>query len=384
MLVPRPVTAKADAEVGLGCDEKPPFARILRRSRARGVRAAPRRRRSTGRAAASIAIGHRDYRGNGGDRDQGDDSQRYGRSSATARSPPSAPTAGPAGAEVIDASGRFVTPGIIDAIRTSLSTAVNEGGPTVTSMSRHRGRVQSRPTSASIASWRAALTVANLLHGSANPIGGQNAVIKLRWGKRAEELIFAGRPAGHQVRARRKPQASNSAAAGDPPALSADAHGRRVRHPRSVHARAGVPETGSEYEGAEATGEDHAAAAPRSAARSRWSRFSKASAWCTAHCYRADEILMLIRVADEFGFQDRDVSARARRLQGREEIAAHGAGASTFSDWWGYKIEAYDAIPYNAAIMTESGVVVSINSDSAEQARRSESGGGEGDQVGRR
>ncbi|TAK15365.1 MAG: hypothetical protein EPO35_07680, partial [Acidobacteria bacterium] len=88
------------------------------------------------------------------------------------------------------------------------------------------------------------------------------------------------------------------------------------------------------------------------------------------HSYRADEILMMIRLADEFGFK---VATFQHVLEGykvAKEIAAHGAGASTFSDWWGYKIEAEDAIPYNAAIMVRKGVLVSINSDDAEQARR--------------
>src|SRR5690242_21198024 len=88
-----------------------------------------------------------------------------------------------------------------------------------------------------------------------------------------------------------------------------------------------------------------------------------------AHSYRADEILMLMRVAEEFGFK---VATFQHVLEGykvAKEIAAHGAGASTFSDWWAYKIEAYDAIPYNAAIMTKKGVVVSLNSDSAELMR---------------
>src|SRR6185295_17291326 len=89
-----------------------------------------------------------------------------------------------------------------------------------------------------------------------------------------------------------------------------------------------------------------------------------------AHSYRADEILMLIRVADEMGFK---VTTFQHVLEGykvAKEIAAHNAGASTFSDWWGYKMEAADAIPHNASLMTHKGVLVSINSDDAEQARR--------------
>src|SRR5262249_38811588 len=89
-----------------------------------------------------------------------------------------------------------------------------------------------------------------------------------------------------------------------------------------------------------------------------------------AHSYRADEILMLIRLADEFGFKIATFQHVLEGYKVAKEIAAHGAGASTFSDWWGYKIEAVDAIPYNAAIMVKKGVVVSVNSDSAEHARR--------------
>src|SRR5207244_1420275 len=89
-----------------------------------------------------------------------------------------------------------------------------------------------------------------------------------------------------------------------------------------------------------------------------------------AHCYRADEILMLIRVADEFGFKSRTFQHVLEGYKVASEIARHGAGASTFSDWWAYKMEAYDAIPYNAAIMAAHGVKVSMNSDSDELARR--------------
>jgi imidazolonepropionase-like amidohydrolase len=89
-----------------------------------------------------------------------------------------------------------------------------------------------------------------------------------------------------------------------------------------------------------------------------------------AHCYIASEILMLISLADEFGFKIKTFQHALEGYKVAKEIAAHGAGASIFADSWGYKIEAYDAIPYNAAIMTRAGVVVSMNSDSDERARR--------------
>jgi imidazolonepropionase-like amidohydrolase len=87
------------------------------------------------------------------------------------------------------------------------------------------------------------------------------------------------------------------------------------------------------------------------------------------HSYRADEILMMIRIADENGFKVRTFQHVLEGYKVAKEIAAHGAGASTFSDWWSYKVEAFDAIPYNAALMTKKGVVVSLNSDDAELMR---------------
>jgi imidazolonepropionase-like amidohydrolase len=89
-----------------------------------------------------------------------------------------------------------------------------------------------------------------------------------------------------------------------------------------------------------------------------------------AHCYRADEILMLIRVANEFGFKVRTFQHVLEGYKIADEIAASGAGGSTFSDWWAYKMEAFDAIPYNAALMADRGVIVSVNSDDAQEARQ--------------
>jgi imidazolonepropionase-like amidohydrolase len=87
-----------------------------------------------------------------------------------------------------------------------------------------------------------------------------------------------------------------------------------------------------------------------------------------SHCYREDEILMLLRVAKEFGFRVRTFQHVLEGYKVADELAAAGVGASTFSDWWAYKVEAYEAIPYNAALMTRRGVIVSINSDDAEEA----------------
>jgi len=88
-----------------------------------------------------------------------------------------------------------------------------------------------------------------------------------------------------------------------------------------------------------------------------------------AHCYRQDEILMLLRVADDYGFKIRTLQHVLEGYKVAKEIAAHGAGASTFSDWWSYKVEAFDAIPYNATLMMRKGILVSLNSDSEELMR---------------
>ena len=89
-----------------------------------------------------------------------------------------------------------------------------------------------------------------------------------------------------------------------------------------------------------------------------------------SHTYRADETLMLMRLAEDMGFKIATFQHVLEGYKVADEMAKHGAGGSTFSDWWAYKVEAEDAIPYNAAIMHKRGVLVSINSDSAEHARR--------------
>src|SRR5262249_5761408 len=89
-----------------------------------------------------------------------------------------------------------------------------------------------------------------------------------------------------------------------------------------------------------------------------------------SHCYRADEILMLLTLGDEIGFHVQTLQHVLEGYKVAKEIAAHKTGGSTFADWWAYKLEAYDAIPYNAALMTQKGVISSINSDSDEHARR--------------
>jgi imidazolonepropionase-like amidohydrolase len=191
-------------------------------------------------------------------------------------------------------------------------------------------------------------------------------VIKLRWGQPASKLPFDGAVPGIKFALGENPKRSNFSRG----------------TPRYPTTRMGVEET---IRGAFTEARDYKAA---------WDLYNKRTAageknlipprrdlrldplvevlegkrYVHAHCYREDEILMLLRVAKEFGFKVRTFQHVLEGYKVADEIAASGAGASTFSDWWAYKVEAYDAIPYNAALMARRGVLVSVNSDDAEEA----------------
>ena len=275
----------------------------------------------------------------------------------------------PSDAEVIDTTGQFVSPGIIDAHSHIANDAINEGGTTVSSMTGMEDVLD--PTDINIyRDLAGGLTVANVLHGSANPIGGKNQVIKLRWGKkRAEEIKFEGAMPGIKFALGENPKDMATGGAQTAPR----------RYPmtrmgvefviRDAFTRAkAYQKAWKDYE--KVKGSADALAPRRDLQLEPLVEILEGKRLVHAHAYRADEILMLIRLAEEMGFK---IATFQHVLEGymvAKEMAAHGAGGSTFSDWWAYKIEAADAIPHNAAIMVRKGVLVSINSDSAEHARR--------------
>ncbi|MHC4107340.1 MAG: amidohydrolase, partial [Planctomycetota bacterium] len=269
----------------------------------------------------------------------------------------------PPDAVIIDASGRHITPGLIDChSHTGIDGGVNEWSQAVTAEVRIADVIDPDDIN-----WyrelAGGLTAANQLHGSANPIGGQNSVVKLKWSASADEFRV------------------DDALGGIKFALGENVKRSQGRYPNT---RMGV----------EAIIRDAFTAAVQY--QNEWERYRSLSPDARrrtmpprrdleldalveilegqrlvhSHSYRQDEILMLIRLAEEYGFTIGTFQHVLEGYKVAEAIAAHGAGASTFSDWWAYKVEVMDAIPYNGALMHEVGVVVSFNSDSSELARR--------------
>lgn len=275
----------------------------------------------------------------------------------------------PRGATVIDATGLYVIPGIIDAHSHIAADSINEGSVAVSSMTGIEDVLD--PDDINIyRDLAGGVTTANVLHGSANPIGGKNAVIKLRWGTDAKGLLFEGAPPGIKFALGENPKRSNfPPPTGTPRRYPATRMGvMDVIRQAFIEARQYRREW-QNYQHRRRAGEEHLIPPRRDLKLEPLVEILEGKRLVHSHCYRADEILQLIRLAEEFGFQIATFQHVLEGYKVAKEIAAHGAGASTFSDWWAYKVEAYDAIPYNAAIMTEKGVVVSINSDSAEEAR---------------
>jgi imidazolonepropionase-like amidohydrolase len=281
----------------------------------------------------------------------------------------------PAGAKVIDGAGKYVTPGIIDAHSHSAAEAINEGTLSITSMVR----IEDVLRQDGISLYRqlaGGTTTLNILHGSANTIGGQNAVVKLRYGLPVDSLMFEGAPPGIKFALGENVRQTNRQLQ----------PGQQGRFPRT---RMGVEDLlrdaftrAQEYRREWQQYDSKRKAATTAAARSALvppARDLELDALVEVlegkrlvhcHSYRADEILMMLRVAKDFGFR---VATFQHVLEGykvADELAKAGSGASTFADMWGYKMEAWDAIPFNAALMAERGVVVTINSDSDERARR--------------
>jgi imidazolonepropionase-like amidohydrolase len=264
----------------------------------------------------------------------------------------------PTGAVIIDARGRHVTPGLIDAhLHSGIAGGVNETGSAIVP----EVRIGDVLTIDNIWMYRqlaGGLTTAHLMHGSANPIGGQNQHIKLRWGGLADDLKFEGAPRTVKF------------------ALGENVKRRTDRYPDTRM-------------GTEQIIRDHFQAAREyQRARDEWRRTRQGleprrdlrmealneilagDILIMSHAYRQDEMLMLMRIAEEFGTRIASFHHGVEAYKLAPEIAAHGAAAVVWSDWSSFKIEAYDGITYNARVLRDAGVLTSLHSDDSQIATR--------------
>lgn len=269
----------------------------------------------------------------------------------------------PAGTTEIDLQGLYVMPGIIDThSHIMITDGINESSQSIVPEVRIRDVVNT----ADVSEYRAlagGVTAARLFHGSANVIGGQDAVVKLKHGKTAREHILHEAPQGVKF------------------ALGENVKYRTSRFPNT---RMGVEATlqrafmeavdyrrqWQEYEQAQKKHPDQKRLPPRRDLRlEALADIVNHEKFIHSHCYRADEILMLMRVASHLGIRVWSLQHVLEGYKIAPEILAHGASCSTFSDWWAYKIEAFDAVPHNAALLNEAGVNTVIKSDDWELIR---------------
>src|SRR5712692_8989401 len=274
----------------------------------------------------------------------------------------------PKDAQIVDAAGQFVMPGIIDChSHIAVDGSVNEGSVSVSSMV-NMAEILNPDDIDIYRDLAGGVTAANILHGSANSIGGQTLVIKLRWGQPAAKLPFEGALPGIKFALGENPKRSNFSFPGQPKRYPGTRMGVEETIRGAFSEARDYKKDWDDYNKRVASGEKNLVPPRRDLRLEPLVEVLEGKRYVHSHCYREDEILMLLRVAKEFGFKVRTFQHVLEGYKVADEIAAAGAGASTFSDWWAYKVEAYDAIPYNAALMTRRGVVVSINSDDAEEA----------------
>jgi imidazolonepropionase-like amidohydrolase len=258
-------------------------------------------------------------------------------------------------AQVIDGSGKYLTPGVIDEHSHIAAFSINEGAQSVTSEVRIADNLN--PEDVSIyRSLSGGVTSAHILHGSANTIGGQTQLIKMRWGVTDTALKFRN---------------------WDP--FIKFALGENVKRTTSTNnnrfpdTRMGVEEVLTDAFTRARDYERQRKAAPLATRRDleldALVEILNHKRFITCHSYVQSEITALLRVADKFGFTVNTFTHILEGYKVADKMKAQGSNASTFSDWWAYKIEVTDAIAYNATIMQREGLNVCINSDDAEQQR---------------
>jgi imidazolonepropionase-like amidohydrolase len=272
-----------------------------------------------------------------------------------------------AGARVIDGTGKFLSPGIIDEHSHIAAFSINEGAQSVTSEVRIGDNLN--PDDINIyRQLSGGVTSSHILHGSANTIGGQTQLIKLRWGANDEELKFKG---------------------ADP--FIKFALGENVKRTAATQGNTRYPDTRMGVEEVQVDAFQRAVDYQRQLKEAEENNKKKGATpmvvrrdleldalveilnrkrFITCHSYVQSEITELMYIAKRFGFTVNTFTHILEGYKVADKMKEHGASASTFSDWWAYKLEVQDAIAYNATIMQKVGLNVCINSDDAEMARR--------------
>jgi imidazolonepropionase-like amidohydrolase len=272
--------------------------------------------------------------------------------------------AAPAGAKVVDGTGKHLTSGIVDEhSHIAISRGVNEGTQAVTAEVSIADVVDSENVNI-YRQLAGGVTAAQLLHGSANPIGGQSALVKLHWGKLPEEMKIKDAPKHIKFALGENVKQANWG----------DRYGSRF-----PQTRMGVEQVfydafhrARQYKQEWATFNAKKTGTPprRDLELDVLVEILDSKRFISCHSYVQSEINMLMHVADSMGFVLNTFTHILEGYKVADKMAAHGASGSTFSDWWAYKMEVSDAIPYNAALMHRQGVNVGINSDDAEMGRR--------------
>lgn len=261
----------------------------------------------------------------------------------------------PGRAQVIDALGKHLTAGIIDEHTHIAALAVNEAGHNSTAEVKMEDVVDHEDIDI-YRQLAGGVTTAQLLHGSANPIGGRSAILKLKWGESPENMIYSNSPKFIKFALGENVKQSNWQSF--------------ARFPQT---RMGVEQVfmnyfqrGKEYDAKKKSGQPYRYDEEMEVI----AEILNGERFISCHSYVQSEINMMMKVAEKFNFRLNTFTHILEGYKLADKMAAHGAGAGTFSDWWAYKYEVNDAIPYNAAIMHQQGVTVAINSDDGEMARR--------------
>jgi imidazolonepropionase-like amidohydrolase len=258
-------------------------------------------------------------------------------------------------ARTIDGKGKHLTSGIIDEHSHIATVATNESGQNSTAEVTMEDAINHEDINI-YRNLAGGVTEAQILHGSANPIGGRSAIIKLKWGKTPDEMIDQNAPGFIKFALGENVKQSNWSS-----------------YSRFPQTRMGVEQVYVDYfQRAREYDRDKKAGKElrKDLELEVLAEILNEERFISCHSYVQSEINMLMKVAEQFDFRINTFTHILEGYKLADKMSAHGAGGSTFSDWWAYKYEVNDAIPYNAAIMHSQGVITAINSDDAEMSRR--------------